>query len=104
MRMPSAGIRGLSAGQRPGVAIDRAAKRVLPGAPADAPGVSETMRIEPAPQALTARHRAIPIGPDRVLRPSDRLGLLGEGPRIGTRGTVKADSKECVPMITGVAA
>jgi simple sugar transport system ATP-binding protein len=111
VRIPSAKalVRGLSGGQRQGIAIARATqwanKLVLMDEPTAALGVAETAKVESIIQSLRKRNLAILIvshNLDQVFRVSDRVCVLRRGTQVGVRATRSTDKNEIVSMITGL--
>jgi simple sugar transport system ATP-binding protein len=111
VRIPSAQalVKGLSGGQRQGIAIARATqwanKLVLMDEPTAALGVAETAKVESIIQSLRKRNLAILVvshNLDQVFRIADRVCVLRRGVQVGVRSTRTTDKNEIVSMITGL--
>lgn len=103
-----ANVRGLSGGQRQGVAIGRAvgwgSRLVIMDEPTAALGVRETGRIESVIKNLQSKGIAILLvshNLDQVFRVSNRIIVLRRGREVGSRRTSETNADDVVSMIMG---
>lgn len=101
-------VRGLSGGQRQGIAIARASgwgsKLIIMDEPTAALGVAETQAVENVVRNLKQRGFSVLIishNLDQVFRLTDHIWVLRRGRMIGGRRTAQTNPNEIVGMITG---
>lgn len=104
-------VRGLSGGQRQGIAIARAAgwgsKLIIMDEPTAALGVQETGHVHEIIGRLKARGIAVILvshNMQQVFELTDRIYVFRRGQLVGCRKTTQTNPEEIIALITGAAA